>query len=77
MIVTVAAAWWVASQNERRRKLGFWLFLGSNVLWVVWGLHAKAYALVVLQVALAALNMRGAHKNEEAERSSGGPSSGR
>ena len=68
MVVTVVAAWWVASQNERRRKIGFWIFLLSNVLWVVWGLHTKAYALVVLQVALAALNSRGAYKNEQASR---------
>ena len=69
MVVTVVAAWWVASQNERRRKVGFWFFLGSNALWIVWGLHAKAYALVVLQIALAVLNTRGAYKNEKADRS--------
>jgi hypothetical protein len=40
------------------------LFLVSNVLWVVWGLYAYAYALVVLQLALAVMNIRGANKNE-------------
>jgi hypothetical protein len=34
------------------------------VLWVAWGWHAAAYALIVLQVALAALNIRGAYKND-------------
>ena len=64
MIVTVLAAWLVASQSKRRRMIGFWCFLASNVLWVVWGLRDHAYALVVLQVALAILNIRGAYKNE-------------
>ena len=64
MIVTVLAAWLVASQSKRRRMIGFWCFLASNVLWVVWGWRDQAYALVVLQVALAILNIRGAYKNE-------------
>ena len=64
MIVTVVAAWLIASQAKRRREVGFWCFLGSNVLWAVWGWSAHAYALVVLQVALAILNVRGAYKNE-------------
>jgi len=64
MLATVAAAWLVASQSRRRRSWGFWWFLGSNVLWIVWGWHAAAWALVLLQVCLAALNIRGARKNE-------------
>jgi hypothetical protein len=31
---------------------------------VIWGIYDGAYALIVLQVALAALNIRGALKNE-------------
>jgi hypothetical protein len=64
MVVTVAAAWLVASTTKRRRALGFWCFLLSNVLWIAWAWHTSAWALVVLQVALAALNIRGAYKNE-------------
>jgi hypothetical protein len=64
MLVTVLAAWLVASQSRRRRQAGFWAFLASNVLWVVWGWHAGATALVVLQFVLAALNVRGARKND-------------
>lgn len=64
MAVTVAAAWLVASKSEGRRNTGFWLFLFSNVLWVAWGWHASAYALIVLQLALAALNIRGAVKTD-------------
>ena len=63
MLVTVTAAWLVASEQERRRLAGFWVFLLSNALWIVWGLHAGAYALVVLQACLAVMNIRGARKN--------------
>jgi hypothetical protein len=64
MMVTVVAAWLIASQAKRKRKIGFWCFLLSNGLWVVGGWHARAYALIVLQIALAILNIRGAFKNE-------------
>lgn len=63
MVVTIAAAWLVGSQIEHRRKLGFWVFLTSNLLWIVWGLYAQAYALIVLQLGLAAMNVRGSIKN--------------
>ena len=66
MVITVVAAWLVASRSARKRKVGFWCFLASNVAWIVWGMHAHAYALIVLQVALAALNFRGVHKNVQA-----------
>jgi hypothetical protein len=64
MVVTVAAAWLVGSRSKHRRAIGFWVFLASNVLWIVWGVPAHAYALIVLQVALAIMNIRGAGKNE-------------
>jgi hypothetical protein len=64
MVVTVAASWYVASTVKARRNVGFWLFIVSNVLWVVWGVHAHAYALVALQVCLAIMNVRGARKSE-------------
>jgi hypothetical protein len=64
MAVTVLAAWAVGCKSKRKRSVGFWLFLLSNALWVVWGLHDRAYALVALQVGLALLNIRGAFKNE-------------
>lgn len=62
MAVTIGASWLIGSTDERRRKAGFWLFLLSNVLWSVWGVHAGAPALVALQVALAVMNIRGARK---------------
>ena len=63
MLVTVIAAWMIASQKKFKRNWGFWLFLASNVLWIVWGLNDGAYALVILQLCLAFLNIRGAAKN--------------
>ena len=66
MVVTVLASWFVASTSKVRRNGGFWLFLVSNVLWVVWAVDQRAYALIVLQVALAAMNIRGARKTETA-----------
>ena len=64
MVVTIAAAWLIGSQSKRKRQAGFWLFLVSNTLWVTWGWYVHAYALVILQIALALLNIRGAYKNE-------------
>jgi hypothetical protein len=64
MLVTVTAAWLVASKSKHKRNWGFWVFLVSNALWVAWGLHSHSYALVVLQVCLAAMNVRGAVKTE-------------
>lgn len=64
MVITVIAAWMIGSQRKFKRNWGFWLFLLSNVLWVIWGVGDGAYALIVLQVALAGLNIRGAVKNQ-------------
>lgn len=64
MAVTLVATWLVASPSDRRREHGFWCFMASNVLWVVWGWHAQAYGLIALQVGLFALNIRGAEKAE-------------
>lgn len=62
MVATIAAAWLVASNQPSRRNSGFWLFMLSNVLWIAWGVHAGAPALVALQLGLAAMNIRGAIK---------------
>jgi hypothetical protein len=64
MAVTIAAAWLTASSARERREWGFRVFLVSNLLWVAWGWHAHAYALVVLQFALAAMNFRGVRRND-------------
>ncbi|HEY5806634.1 MAG TPA: hypothetical protein VIT67_01625 [Povalibacter sp.] len=65
MLVTLAAAWAVGSQSKGRRKGGFWLFVLSNVLWIAWGIPENAWGLIVLQVGLFAMNIRGARKNDQ------------
>jgi hypothetical protein len=64
MLSTIMASWWVASQKQSRRRWGFWTFLVSNVLWVIWGWHDHAWALILLQFALAVMNIRGVSKND-------------
>jgi hypothetical protein len=64
MVVTIAAACLIGSSHRGRRNLGFWIFLLSNVLWIVWALHIEAPALVAMQVCLATMNIRGAVKTE-------------
>ena len=64
MAVTLIAAWLVASTRKSRREAGFWWFIASNILWIVWGWHAHAWALIALQVGLFAMNVRGAVKND-------------
>lgn len=65
MVVTIVAAWMVASQKKSRRNVGFWVFLLSNLLWVIWAWHDGAYALIALQIGLAAMNIRGAMKTDK------------
>jgi hypothetical protein len=65
MAVTLVAAWLVASTRKPRRAAGFWWFIASNLLWIVWAWHAKAWALIALQVGLFVMNVRGAVKNDK------------
>lgn len=65
MVVTVIASWLVGSNDKGRRNAGFWVFMASNLLWIAWGVHASAWALVTLQVALAVMNIRGMLKTEK------------
>lgn len=38
-LACLAAAWLVASNAERSRVVGFWVFLLRNVLWGAWGIY--------------------------------------
>ncbi len=71
MIVTIVAAWLVASRARQRRLAGFWVFLVSNLLWMIWALQAKAWALLTLQVCLAVMNIRGERRNRRRRRAPG------
>jgi len=70
MAVTLCAAFLVGARHARRRTFGFYTFILSNLLWIVWGLHDEAWALIALQVGLCAMNVRAIvrnHKDAEAE----------
>lgn len=64
MVVNISAVWLLTYQSKNRRHWGFLLSLLSNVMWIVWGWHAQAYAVIGLQFALAAINIRGARKTD-------------
>jgi hypothetical protein len=64
MLVTITAAWLVGAQSKKKRTVGFWVFLLSNLLWSIWGWSQSAYALLALQVFLAVTNIRGVYKND-------------
>jgi hypothetical protein len=64
LVVTVIAAWLVSSASKSRRNVGFWFFLTSNALWIIWGWGAHAYALMAMQFCLAVSNIHGVIKNK-------------
>ena len=70
MLITVASAWFIGSQRAYRRMIAFWGFILSNALWVIWGLHADAYALILLECILPGMNARGFKKNFDGHRQS-------
>ncbi|ALK99529.1 amino acid transporter [Massilia sp. WF1] len=70
MAVTLGAAFLVGARHARRRIFGFYTFILSNILWIVWGVHDEAWALIALQAGLLAMNLRGIvrnHKEAQAE----------
>lgn len=64
MVITVLAVWLLTYQSKRTRHAGFLCSLIGNVLWVVWGWHVQAFAVIGLQFALAAINIRGVRKTD-------------
>jgi hypothetical protein len=64
MVVTLCAAFLVGARHARRRIFGFYTFIASNLLWIVWGLHDGAWALIALQAGLCAMNVRGILRND-------------
>jgi len=65
MIVTISAAWYVGAERKDKRNWGFWLFLLSNLLWCIWAIPNSAWALAILQISLAIMNIRGVLKSEK------------
>ena len=65
MAVTLVAAFLVGARHARKRIIGFYTFVLSNIMWIVWGVHDGAWALITLQAGLCAMNVRGIVKNEK------------
>lgn len=65
MVVTLCAAFLVGARHARRRIVGFYTFIVSNILWIVWGVHDGAWALIALQAGLCAMNVRGIVRNDK------------
>ena len=65
MVINILSVWLLTSQSKGKRHAGFLLSLLSNLLWIIWGWYAAAFAVIGLQIALATLNVRGAQKTEE------------
>ncbi|HVW64087.1 MAG TPA: hypothetical protein VHB01_03655 [Nitrosospira sp.] len=64
MLVNILSVWLLTFPAKQVRHTGFLLSLLSNTLWVAWGWHTHALAVIVLQFALAALNIRGIRKTD-------------
>lgn len=65
MVASLGAAWLMGSNAKQRRNVGFCVYLASNALWVAWGLHTQAWALIALQAGLAGMNVRGLFKTQD------------
>lgn len=64
MVINILSVWMLTSQSKGKRHAGFLLSLFSNLLWVIWGWHVQAFAVLGLQIALATLNIHGVRKTE-------------
>lgn len=49
--------------TSQAAKIGFSCFIVSNVMWTVWGGHAHAWALIILECIRCGMNLRGWKKN--------------
>jgi hypothetical protein len=65
MAVTLVAAFLVGARHALRRTFGFYTFILSNILWIAWGLHDEAWALIALQAGLFAMNVRAIVRNHK------------
>ena len=66
MAISLFAAWVMASRKPEKRVWAFGMYIAGNVMWIAWGWGEEAWALIVLNLALMALNVRGIYKNEHA-----------
>jgi hypothetical protein len=64
-ILGLGGGWLVASRVAGQRRLGFALWIVSNVLWVVWATSTHAWALLGMQSVFLVTSVRGWINNRE------------
>ncbi|HYE07641.1 MAG TPA: hypothetical protein VEL07_19135 [Planctomycetota bacterium] len=69
--IGILGAWLVGALARRSRRLGFWCFLASNVLWITWGMLTGNWGLVAMQAAFTITSLRGVLTNREPTVSAG------
>lgn len=62
-VVALIGGWMVANESRTHRRLGFALFLASNLLWIWWGSLSSAWALVTMQALFCLTSARGIARN--------------
>jgi hypothetical protein len=65
--MTIGGAWMIGSLRRHLRNIGFGVSFASNFVWIVWAWHVHAPAVVLLQIGLAAMNVRGMREIEQAQ----------
>jgi hypothetical protein len=53
----------MATAKKKKAPKGGRSKASASQVWIVWGWHTGAYALMVLQICLAAMNIRGERRN--------------
>jgi hypothetical protein len=61
--MSLAGAWMVADPRASYHAAGFACFLLANVLWLAWGVNARAWALVIMQLLFTITSIRGLWSN--------------
>jgi hypothetical protein len=59
LAMSLGGAWLVADPNPGKHAAGFACFLLANLLWLAWGVNARAWALVIMQVLFTVTSVRG------------------
>lgn len=53
----------VASAQAKIRRLGFGVWLVSNVAWIVWSIHSQAWGLLAMQAVFCGTSIQGWFNN--------------
>lgn len=63
LVLSLTGAWFVSGATAHMRIIGFALFLGSNVLWLLWAGGASAWAVVIANLFYLFTSIRGIAAN--------------